>query len=237
MMESDFIPRGKCTGCYRPTNACLCEHITKLPTKTRFVILMHPKEFKYEKDGTGKITHASLPNSEILWDVSFTENKRVNQLIADPHKHCVLLYPGEAKNVSDGEFLPQDIEDKELVVFLLDGTWACAKKMLKLSSNLQALPRLMFTPTTRSEFYIKQQPHEWCLSTIESTYQFLEALSGCGLEQKTDWKPLLTPFYKLQEFQLACSQDPSRQHYRKGSYKKPEERQVKRVERSRKLFF
>ena len=229
--------RDKCWECHRPSNACLCEHITKLSSKTHFVILMHPKEFKYEKDGTGKITHASLPNSEILWDVSFTENKRVNELIADETKHCVLLYPGEAKNVSEGEFLPQDIQHKELVVFLLDGTWACAKKMLKLSENLQTLPRLMFTPTKRSEFYIKQQPHEWCLSTIESTYQFLEALSLCGLEDKKDWKPLLTPFYQLQEFQVACSQDPSKQRYRKGTYKKPEERQVKRVERSRKLFF
>lgn len=236
-MESDFIPRGKCSGCYRPTNACLCEHITKLPTKTHFVILMHPKEFKYEKDGTGKITHASLPNSEILWDVSFTDNKRVNQLIADPTKHSVLLYPGEAKNVSQGEFLPQDIQAKELVVFLLDGTWACAKKMLKLSPNLQALPRLMFTPTAKSEFYIKHQPHEWCLSTIESTHQFIEALALAGLEEKRDWKPLLTPFYKLQEYQVACSLDPSRQRYRKGTYKKPEERPAVRIERSRKLFF
>ena len=236
-MESDFIPRGKCLACARPTPACLCEHITKLPTRTRFVILMHPKEFKYEKDGTGKITHASLPNSEILWDVSFTDNKRVNQLITDQSKHCVLLYPGDAKNVSAGEFLPQDIQSKELVVFLLDGTWACAKKMLKLSPNLQALPRLMFTPTAKSEFYIKQQPHEWCLSTIESTFQFIEALALAGLEEKRDWKPLLTPFYKLQEYQVACASDPNRQHYRKGNYKKPEERAVTRLERSRKLFF
>ncbi len=233
----EFEPRKKCTHCARPQKACLCEHITKLPTKTHFVILMHPKEFKYEKDGTGKITHASLPNSEILWDVSFTENKRVNDLIEDPKNHCVLLYPGEAKNVSAGEFLPQDIQDKKLVVFLLDGTWACAKKMLKLSLNLQSLPRLMFTPTARSEFYIKHQPHEWCLSTIESTYQFIEALCLAGLEEKRDWKPLLTPFYKLQEYQVACSLDPSRQRYRKGTYKKPEERPAVRAERSRKLFF
>jgi DTW domain-containing protein len=230
-------PRQNCWQCYRPENACLCSHITKFKTKTHFVILMHPKEFKREKNATGKLTHASLVNSEIIWDLDFTHHPRVNELIEDKANYCVLLYPGEAKNLSKGEFVVEDLKEKRLVVFLLDGTWACAKKMLKLSSNLQKLERLMFTPTQKSEFYIKHQPHEWCLSTIETVFQFLESLSFVGLEENKDWKPLLIPFYKLQEYQVSCSLDPSRQGYRRGSYKKPEERPKRRAERLRKLFF
>jgi DTW domain-containing protein YfiP len=198
---------------------------------------MHPKEFKREKNATGKLTHASLTNSEVLWDLDFTHHPRVNQLINDPANYCVLLYPGEAKNLSAGEFLPQDLKHKQLVVFLLDGTWACAKKMLKLSSNLQKLERLMFTPTQKSLYYIKQQPHEWCLSTIETAHQFLQVLEQQGFESSQDWSTLLTTFLKMQEFSVACSQDPTRPGYRKGAYKNPEDRAPLRQQRSRKLFF
>ncbi len=150
----------------------------------------------------------------------------------------MLLYPGnDSKNVSAGEFLPKDLGDKQLVVFLLDGTWACAKKMMKLSVNLHPLTRLMFTPTKPSEFHIKQQPDEICLSTIESIHQFLEALEGVGIEEKKDWKSLLNPFMAMQRYQIEASQDPTRHRYRKGGFKPPGQRKRMRVERSRKLFF
>ena len=34
-------------------------------TATRFVFLMHPKEFKQEKAATGRLTHLALADSEI----------------------------------------------------------------------------------------------------------------------------------------------------------------------------
>ena len=233
-----MIERGTCWKCYRPQNACLCEHLVTLATRTRVVILMHPKEFKREKAATGKLTHACLPNSEIQWDESFLENKRVNEILNDPAKYPVLLYPGDQSlNVSLGEFSVDVLGERELVVFVLDGTWPCAKKMLKLSTNLQTIPRLMFTPTQKSQFVIKQQPHELCLSTIESVQQFLEALSTQGFEEPLEWESLLKPFMAMQQYQIEASRDPTRQRYRKsGGYKTPEERGPLR-ERSRKLFF
>ena len=40
-----------------------------------------------------------------------------------------------------------------LLVLLLDATWSCARKMLKLSPSLQRLPRIMFTPSAPSRFF------------------------------------------------------------------------------------
>lgn len=231
------IGRGTCPGCYRPANACLCEHLVTLPTRTRFVLLMHPMEFKREKAATGKLSHACLPNSEIIWEENFTENKRVNALLSDPKNYVVLLYPGDhAKNVSKGEFLPEALGERQLVVLLLDGTWACAKKMLKLSTNLHRLPRLMFTPTAQSQFHIKQQPDPLCLSTIESIMQFLAALTEHGLEETGEWQGLMKPFMAMQQYQIDASLDPSRKSYRSGTYSKPEDRVPLRVN-TRKLFF
>ena len=54
----------------------VCGSITPMETRTRFVFLMHPKEFKQEKAGTGRLTHLCLKNSEILVGVGFDECMR-----------------------------------------------------------------------------------------------------------------------------------------------------------------
>ena len=59
------MSRPMCYRCFWPESQCWCERVPVLETTTRFVILMHPKEFKREKAGTGRLTQLSLSNSEI----------------------------------------------------------------------------------------------------------------------------------------------------------------------------
>ncbi len=186
---------------------------------------MHPKEFKQEKAGTGRLTALSLADSVIEMGVSFDDHPAVQNLIQDPGNFPVLLYPAEdAFNVSQGGLTPQNLGGRRLVVFLLDGTWACAKKMLTQSKCLQGLPKLMFTPTEKSRFVIKRQPHEWCLSTLEATHQLLLALVASGLDVYPDPEALPRLFQRMQDFQLACASDPQRTGYRRKPYKLPEAR-------------
>ncbi len=186
---------------------------------------MHPKEFKQEKAGTGRLTALSLADSVIEMGISFDENSVVKRLIDDPANYPVLLYPaGDAANVSDGGLTRETLGGRRLVVFLIDATWACAKKMLTESKRLQTLPRLMFTPVEKSAFVIKRQPHEWCLSTLEATHQLLGALASAGLDTYPDPAALPALFAKMQDFQIACAQDESRPGYRKKPYKAAAER-------------
>ena len=186
---------------------------------------MHPKEFKQEKAGTGRLTALSLAGSVIEMGIGFDHNAVVNRLIDDPANYPVLLYPStDSMNVSEGGLRPDALGGRQLVVFLLDATWACAKKMLTESKRLQTLPRLMFTPVEKSAFVIKRQPHEWCLSTLEAAHQLLGALEASGLDRYPDPAALPELFRKMQEFQIACALDPDRPGYRKKPYKVPETR-------------
>lgn len=186
---------------------------------------MHPKEFKQEKSGTGRLTALSLAGSTIEMGIGFDGHPAVNGLIDDPANFPVLLYPAVgAMNVSEGGLSPEVLGGRRLVVFLLDGTWACAKKMLTESKRLQALPKLMFTPVEKSKFLIKRQPHEWCLSTLEATHQLLGALEAAGLDTYPDPGALPQLFQKMQEFQILCASDPARSGYRRKPYKAPEAR-------------
>lgn len=214
-----------CYRCFWPQALCWCGQLPTVETRTRFVVLMHPKEFKQEKAGTGRLAHLSLPNSEIQVGVAFDEHPAVRRLLADPDKHVVLLYPGQtAVNLSAAGATVPVGTGKQLVVLVLDATWSCARKMLKLSPSLQRLPRIMFTPSAPSRFVIKQQPLAGCLSTIESLHELIVAMNARGLETVPEPGRLLGVLDRLQEIQIACARDPDRGGYRRGQYGNPGDR-------------
>jgi DTW domain-containing protein len=223
--------RETCYRCFWPKAHCWCPLLRAMETRTRFVFLMHPKEFKQEKAATGRLTRLCLTNSELLMGLSFENSDAVRSLLRDPQNHCVLLYPGrDALNLSTAGASPafaamrDTLERRRLVVFLLDATWAGARKMLRLSPSLQALPRIMFMPEAPSRYVIKQQPQEGCLSTLEATHELLTVLARLGLDEYPLPDQLLEIFTKMQDFQLRCAADPSRRGYRRRPFSKPAER-------------
>lgn len=219
------MPRVTCYRCFWPQPLCWCGSIQPMPTRTKFVFLMHPKEFKQEKAGTGRLTHLCLAGSALHMGVAFDDHDEVQDLIRDPRNFPVLLYPGkEARNLSTGEFTAADLAGRRLVVFLLDATWAGARKMLRLSPSLQRLPRVMFDASAPSRYVIKQQPQPGCLSTLEATHELLLALERSGLDAYSRPDQLLNLFQRMQDYQIRCATDPARTGYRRKPYSLPGER-------------
>lgn len=227
-------PRKKCYQCKRPASSCMCKYTKPIQTNARFIILMHPKEYKKEKNGTGHMTKLQLKNSEIIVGVDFTDNRRVNELLSDKNNSSFLLYPGKENfNLStrkSTEIIP--FMGNNPNIFILDGTWPCARKMLKLSKNIQQLKRISFDNKIKSKFIIKQQPESLCLSTIESVYTVLNLLKKGNLEQ-SNTKDFLFPFEKMIEYQVECILNPDNKNYRskikreitpKDNYKKATQR-------------
>lgn len=225
----DTAMRITCYRCFWPQPLCWCTSLTPMPTRSKFVFLMHPKEWKQEKAATGRLTHLCLAHSEIHCGIAFDTHEEVQTLIQDPRNFPVLLYPGrEAVNLSGGSEVlgafRELVANRQLVVFLLDATWALGRKMLRLSPSLQRLPRIMFTPDGPSRFVIKQQPHAGCLSTLEATHELLLALERAQLDTYANPTQLLDVFDRMQRFQLQCAADPSRGGYRRSAYKAPSAR-------------
>ena len=183
----------------------MCKYIKPIRTKTKFVVLMHTHEFKKIKNGTGHFTHLSLENSELYVDVSFAEHKAVNALLNDKENNCYVLYPGDESILLNEN--PPLSNGRQNVIFLIDSTWHNAKKLLRDSPNIQALPKISFKHTKNSEFKIKEQPMELCLSTMESTLCVLELLNMKGDEEltSTELEGFLEPFRKMVEYQVKCS--------------------------------
>lgn len=214
----DFKNREKCYKCYRPKTSCMCEYTIKpLKTNTKFVILMHPKEFKKTKNGTGHLTNNSIENCELHVGIDFSNNERINALLNNNEYESFVLYPSKNSIKLNEEKIGSK---KNALVFIIDSTWPCSKKILRLSKNLASLKKVSFTHDKSSIFTIKTQPNEHCLSTIESTLCVLEQLNKHNIEdiKNSQLEDFLNPFKKMVSYQISCtSEDKKYIRFKKNS--------------------
>ena len=196
--------RKVCYNCYRPQTSCMCSYIKQIETNTRFIILMHPKEFKKTKNGTGHFTNLSLKNCEIHIGIDFSKHSAINEIINDPKNISYVLYPSDVSINLNKEYIGE--EEKNTVIFLIDATWPCSKSILASSPNIDTLNKVSFTHSKVSRFTFKEQPKEYCLSTMESTLCVLELLNKQQLENidKKNLKNFLMPFEEMVKYQLSC---------------------------------
>ena len=199
----------------------MCEYIIKpIETNTKFVILMHPKEFKKTKNGTGHLTNNSIKNCELHVGIDFSNNQRINALLDNDEYEPFVLYPSKSSIKLNEEKIGLK---KNALIFIIDSTWPCSKKILRLSKNLSSLKKVSFTHDKSSIFTIKTQPNEHCLSTIESTLCVLEQLNKHNIEdiKQSHLEDFLNPFKKMIDFQISCtSEDKKYVRFKKSfSYK------------------
>lgn len=227
-----------CLTCRRRLLTCVCAYLQPFQTNSRFVILMHPMEFKKEKVGTGRFSHLILKNSEIIVDVGFDQNKRFLEVLNDPNYKSVVLYPGDETidlSIPDSK---EKLGAKPLQFIVIDGTWPCAKKMMKLTTSLHKVQRVSFNTKRISEFEVKHQPMPGCLSTVESIHQVLLDLNKLGHEQSEGREEnLMDVFRKTVQQQIELAKDPSRQGYRKKPFSVPSSRKISKKWDGRLLFF
>ncbi|MEI8348506.1 MAG: tRNA-uridine aminocarboxypropyltransferase, partial [Pseudomonadota bacterium] len=124
-----------------------------------------------------------------------------------------VLYPGKSSlnlsQLSIDEKKGLFPKNKNLVIFVVDGTWSTAKQTMRLSKNLKDLPRLSFEPSRLSNFRVRKQPSSECLSTIEAIHETIELLGEIkGLDpQRRVHDNLLHVFNYMVEMQLAFCPD------------------------------
>lgn len=171
--------RTLCLACFQPEFSCYCAQISSFDPKIKFMILIHPIEVK-RRIATGRMSHLCLQNSQLIQGEEFDKNKEVDLVLNNSSIHSVILYPGRrATNLSGlevserKELIPSN---KQLAVFVIDGTWTTAKKMLHRSPNLHSLPQVCFSPPKPSTFRVRKQPAPGCVSTIEAIHETIELL-------------------------------------------------------------
>lgn len=204
----------RCFKCFKPKSVCLCKYGKNLDTGIKFVFLMHPKEFRRQRTGTGYLSHLCLKDSEVIVGLNFLQNKRLSQLLEDSQYFPVLMYPGQdtitAKSIGqklNSKGRPGNY-DKKLLILILDATWFCSKKMLQHNPFLLELPKLSFEGSYQSIFTFKREPSPECISTIECCYYIIKEFQAEGFVDKAlDPEPLMNIFKAMIKLQLTAENE------------------------------
>ncbi len=198
----------RCPKCQKKGEFCLCDYTKEIDSGIKFVLLMHPKELKKNRTGTGWITRNSLKDAEIIYGLDFSENKRLNTLLSDPMYFPVLLYPSEdAWNAQKTDFRAA-VGNKKILALIIDATWFCSRKIIQHNPKLLTLPKLSFAGEYRSIFTFKKEPRPECVSTIETCYYLIKELQTIGLANKeADPEPLMNVFKQMIKNQLRAENE------------------------------
>ncbi len=170
-----------CWRCRQTEAGCYCKNLRAFDPQIEFVVLIHKIEAR-RRIATGRMSHLILRHSHLIEGDQFECHSGVNELISDSRFFSVVLYPGagsfDISNSTAAEhsnFVPRG---KKLLIFVIDGTWATARRTMRLSPNLLRLPRICFSPRRESQFKVRQQPAPHCLSTLEAIHHTIELLGA-----------------------------------------------------------
>jgi DTW domain-containing protein YfiP len=166
----------------RAQSVCLCHLVSPFWTDVHFVFLMHRKELR-DRSGTGtaRLAHLCLSNSSLFVGVDFTSHPGVDALLSNSERSCWVLFPNQdALNLSDpgSKKTFREAAGKKPVIFVLDGSWSCARALLGLNPRIAALPKVSLTVDRPSGFRFKRQPRPGCLSTIEAVNLVIDAVAA-----------------------------------------------------------
>jgi len=200
----------------------VCTAIAPLATKTRVLILQHPRE-RDVGIGTARIARLSLASALLRCDVDFSRDLVVREVLAAGNAY--VLFPGPGAVDVETARLPSPI-----TLVVLDGTWWQAQKLLKANPALAALPRLRMTPARPSLYgQIRREPAEHCVATLEAVAHVLGHLEG----DRERFAALLRPLSEMVNRQLHFATEVAAGRQRRAFVPRPKRDPVPALLRQR----
>ncbi|XP_051160146.1 tRNA-uridine aminocarboxypropyltransferase 2 [Leptopilina boulardi] len=193
--------RNKCEQCRRPITVCWCSGLpeTRIFTQCRLIILQHPAEEKRSLRTVPMLSLALEKEKCVTYrGKKFPQIKHngLQEILNDAN--TVLLYP-TPEAIALEELTPVGFnKQKPYNVILLDGTWPQAKAIYHSSPALYSIRTCKIVGAPISQYVIRTQPSDNCLSTLETGAIALSILENkaCLKEQ------MLRPLHYLCRFQL-----------------------------------
>ena len=191
--------RPECGRCSRPQKVCLCPYLPVRPLQisTHLYIIQHPAE-ESRVLRTVPLLAACLPPDRCTVKIGrrFSEERDVELATVCRDSGTLILYPGaEATNLE--EFI-LDSPVYPSTIILIDGTWSQAKDIFYKNSLFRLPKQVQLKTSVCSQYVIRMQPTNRCLSTLECAAVALSILEKNNCIQET----LLRPLQALCSFQL-----------------------------------
>ena len=180
IFEGTYEPRRDyCTTCKRPTAVCICcsASDSKININSKIVVLKHPSEEKRSLTTVPLLQMLLPPKScHVFVGVSFCCKRPPELAKILSSCQCYLVYP-----TRDAKLIEEAVEPgaTNCAFILLDASWRRVKGLYaKNESWLSKLPYVKLNSSQISQYVIKTQPNDQCVSTLEAAALVLNHVEG-----------------------------------------------------------
>uniref|UniRef100_H2LB27 tRNA-uridine aminocarboxypropyltransferase n=1 Tax=Oryzias latipes TaxID=8090 RepID=H2LB27_ORYLA len=222
----------------RPQKVCLCPFLPSRPLEvsTCLYVVQHPAE-ESRVLRTVPLLATCLPQGKcnIIVGRRFSEEKHPELAAVCQDSRTLILYPGPKSQNLEELVRCQDVGSINHNVIIIDGTWSQAKNMFLKNSMFHLPKQVQLNRTLSSQYVIRTQPSNICLSTLECAAVALSVLERNDEIQEV----LLRPLKALCSFQLqhGAQIHHSKEHLLKtGMYDKPMPKNKRKIKRMEKLL-
>eukprot|EP00579_Thalassiosira_antarctica_P006979 CAMPEP_0201880334 /NCGR_PEP_ID=MMETSP0902-20130614/10949_1 /ASSEMBLY_ACC=CAM_ASM_000551 /TAXON_ID=420261 /ORGANISM="Thalassiosira antarctica, Strain CCMP982" /LENGTH=268 /DNA_ID=CAMNT_0048408329 /DNA_START=248 /DNA_END=1054 /DNA_ORIENTATION=+ len=234
-----------CERCIRPPPLCVCQSLPEklIDTSTSVLILQHPRERRRKSLSTVPLMPLVLEKCTVKVGYNFTptELTLVTECLGREQKP-LLLFPGpDAITLDDDNHVDtvKNLQSKEQLLILIDGTWAEAKRMIMQSPALIQICQQVQFQSEQESIYpssLRKEPEKHCLSTLESCAHALMLLEP-SLERATESKLFLEGSMRcMVEKRMSVSESRNRAPRFARAGKKIFEKNQRRHEIKQQLF-
>ncbi|KAF6736263.1 DTW domain-containing protein 2 [Oryzias melastigma] len=230
--------RPTCLRCRRPQKVCLCPFLPSQPLEvsTCLYVVQHPAE-ESRVLRTVPLLATCLPQGKcnVIVGRRFNEEKHPELAAVCHDSRTLILYPGPKSQNLEELVQCRDVGAINHNVIIIDGTWSQAKNMFLKNSMFHLPKQVQLNRTLSSQYVIRTQPSNICLSTLECAAVALSVLERNDEIQEV----LLRPLKALCSFQLqhGAQIHHSKEHLLKtGMYDKPMPKNKRKIKRMEKLL-
>lgn len=183
-MSKNQASDDRCEACGKPKSICVCDRITRIASRTRVLVLQHPREDD-QVLGTASLLERMLESCTVRRGLSWASLTDALGETADP-KDFGVLYPmslkkplGEAELKAPYLVIDRhgDIErpaPKLRGIVVLDGTWSQGKSLWWRNPWLLKLHRVVLSPREPSIYgKLRKEPRRAFVSTLEAVADVL----------------------------------------------------------------
>jgi len=173
-----------CYHCHFHSGQCFCDQLISIPTKIRFTIVMHHREYHLTSN-TGRLAKNTLRNCQII--LRGIENTSIDwNKIIKPKERTFVLFPSEDATEINQEGLVNNLDDP-LHIIVPDGSWRQASKVYKREHALRKIKCIKLAKKNyQSNYFLRKSPRENYLCTYEAMSKVIEELESSKFARTMD---------------------------------------------------
>lgn len=185
-MKSDrpLVKASLCQNCHAYPHQCFCQELPQVESLSNINFIVHHRESHLS-------SNTAWPGHLVLKNSSFVQRGLPDRPLREEdfclQGNSYVLFPSEHATAVDEQVAQKILAKGKFELFVPDGTWQQAQRMVKREKLLHGLPHLIVNTKRISKYQLRKQPSEGRLCTLEAVIELLKFFEDAKVVNSLEW--------------------------------------------------